>query len=227
MEMKKILFNNKFDCTICLNGEIPAKEIFNKITNLPLLSADGVAVKLFNLGIESDKIIGDLDSIYEHDIPKFSQINEQKLVKIDDQDTNDFEKVLKYATEQNYLNCLVLGINGGELEHTLNNWSVLMKYSDKMNLCVYTQNRYGIVINKNITVTLKKDEIVSLIPACKAVVSSKNLNWELNNYLLEMGRSEGARNFVVSDNDVEIYLHEGKYFLFVESRLPFCFSYCD
>jgi len=217
--VKEIFFDAKFDCIICLNGEIPSKTIFNKIANIPIFAADGAALKLYKIEVEPTKIIGDLDSFSEN----FHEKIKDKIIKIDDQNTNDFEKVLLFVIENNYKNCLIFGINGGEFEHSLNNWSVLAKYSEKLNLCVWTENRYGFYVSKNISIQLRKNETVSLIPCPIAVISSKNLKWELSHYSLEIGVSEGARNSVISEN-VEIVLHQGKYFLFIDARLPFCFT---
>ena len=216
--MTKILFDKKFDCIICLNGDIPNKEIFNKVVNIPIFAADGAASKLFESGIEPTKIIGDMDSFSDEITDKIKE----KIININDQNTNDFEKILLYVLNENLRNCLIFGINGGEYEHSLNNWSVLTKYSEKINLCVYTNGRYGFYVNKNIAIHLKKNETVSLIPCPSAIISSKNLNWELSNYLLEIGVSEGARNFAKSEA-VELILHQGKYFLFIDERLPCCF----
>ena len=224
--MIKILFDTKFDCIICLNGEIPSKEVFHKIKDIPIFAADGAALKLLANEIEPTKIIGDLDSFCENaNLDKITSNIEEKIIKIDDQNTNDFEKILLYILANKYRNCLVLGINGGEYEHSLNNWSVLTKYSQKINLCIYTSGRYGFCVTKDVSIELKKNETVSLIPCSSAIISSKNLNWELDNYLLEIGNKEGARNFA-SSKKIELILHQGKYYLFVDERLPFCFSYC-
>ena len=223
--MTKILFTTKFDCIICLNGEIPSKDIFDRVKNIPIFAADGAALKLLENGIEPTKIIGDLDS-FESKNNKTIQNIEEKIIKIDDQNTNDFEKILLYILTHKYYNCLIFGIDGGEYEHSLNNWSVLTKYAQKINLCIYTNGRYGFCVTQSISISLRKNEIVSLIPCPSAIISSKNLNWELNDYLLEIGMNEGARNFAFSE-EVELVLQQGKYYLFIDERLPFCFSYCS
>ena len=217
--MQKIIFDKKFDCIICLNGEIPSKEIFNKIVDIPIFAADGAASKLLQNGIEPTKIIGDMDSFN----CEITVELKEKIINISDQNTNDFEKILQYILAQNYRNCLILGINGGEYEHSLNNFSVLAKYAKKINLCLFTNDRYGFFVEKDILIRLKKNEIVSIIPCPVAVISSKNLNWELAYSALEIGISEGARNFALAD-DIELILHSGRYFLFIDSRLPYSFS---
>ena len=40
--MNEYIFKNKkFDLAICLNGDIPNKEIFNLLKGIPLIAADG------------------------------------------------------------------------------------------------------------------------------------------------------------------------------------------
>lgn len=215
--MKKIIFDKKIDCIICLNGELNFEDlhsnVFSKLQNTPIWAADGAVNKLLANNIKPSKIIGDFDSIDNCD-------SNSEMIKILDQNKYDFEKTLDYAKENNLQNCLILGINGGEYEHSLNNWSILKKYSKIMNLCVYTEQRYGFFVDENILINLEINEIVSIIPSSKAVISSKNLNWELNKCNLEIGVTEGARNFAKGEI-IELILHKGDYFLFVDAKIPF------
>ncbi len=216
--MKKIVFNEKFDCIVCLDGEIPNRNIFNELDNIPVFAADGAVFKLDKINIHADKIIGDLDT-FNRSAEKINY-SKSKLVYCEDQNTNDFEKVLNYAINLGFKNCLILGINGGEFEHTLNNWSVFAKYSNILNLCILTENRYGFKIDSDIKINLNTDEIVSLVPQPKAIVTTKNLNWNLFEDELELGKREGARNFATHEK-VSIYVHKGELLIFINQRLPF------
>ena len=112
-----------------------------------------------------------------------------------------------------------MGINGGELEHTLNNWSVYIKYSKLLNLCIYTKNRYGIILRENTELVLNKEEIVSLIPQPEALITTNNLYWELTKEKLELGVREGARNRA-RDSKVLIEIYNGEVLCFFDARLP-------
>ena len=87
----------------------------------------------------------------------YKKFNTDTLIKYEDQDSNDFEKVLRYCRERNIDNNLIVGFHGGELEHTLNNWSVFSRYSKYMSLVIYDYDRYGFIINNSSKIKLKND----------------------------------------------------------------------
>ncbi len=215
----KLEFNNlKFDCIIALDGNLPSRKSILSAGNIPLLAADGAAVSLVKKKIWSDFVIGDLDTFRLS--PYRLLFEEEKQIYLPSQDINDFEKTLLFASEKGYSNILIVGFHGGELEHTLNNWSVLKKYSKKLNLCLLDRNRYGIPVIQTCHFACKKNEIISLIPQPFVRLTTKNLKWNLKNEILELGVREGARNLAVSDN-VTLDIHSGELLLFIDSRLPF------
>lgn len=215
--MRTIEFSGKFDCIICLAGILPKAKVFDKLQGIPIFAADGSVFNLEKIGVEAEKIIGDLDTFYAN--PDNIKFPKDKLVHIAEQETNDFEKTLQFAMEAGYRNCLILGIDGGEFEHSLNNWSIFIRYSSKLNLCICTENRYGFVVREDVMLRLKKDEIISLIPQPKATLTTQNLKWSLLKESLELGAREGARNLTTND-EITINLHSGSLTVFVEARLP-------
>lgn len=206
-----------FDAIICLNTLIPEISIIKQLKDVPILAADGAGIYLIEHNIEPDYIIGDLDSfnssLYYDDFPK------EKLIYLPEQETNDFEKTLRYALDNNMYNILVFGIHGGEYEHSLNNWSVLSKFSKLANILIFDKYRYGFCLDKSTNLQLEKDEIISLIPKGLAKISTNNLQWNLNDENLELGVREGARNKTLGRNCL-IEIHQGELFVFIDSRFP-------
>jgi len=88
-----------------------------------------------------------------------------------------------------------------------------------MNLCIYDEERYGIPVHNSINFDTKKDEIISIIPQYIAKLTTKGLQWKLENETLEFGIREGFRNRAKVDY-IEIILHSGEYLLFMDNRLP-------
>jgi thiamine pyrophosphokinase len=220
-EISKIKFiDSGFDYIVCLNANLPDKDFFDKFPYTQIISADGAALKLQKINVRTDYIIGDLDS-FQIDENQKDFFENTKVIKNPDQSTNDFEKILNWCIAHEKFNLLITGIHGGDLEHTLNNWSVFMRYSKKMNLCIYDNKRYAIAVEKNILYDSYNGEIISIIPQPSALISTKNLKWELDNFLLEMGRNEGARNCSTS-NYVEIFIHSGSILFFFDSKEPKC-----
>ena len=217
--MPNLKYQGQFQAMICLNANLPKREIIEKFAGIPILAADGAAIKLLDMGIMPDYIIGDLDSYLgskHKDV-----ITLDRLIHKPDQCSNDFEKNLEFALEHNWNNIIVLGIHGGQMEHTLNNWSVFVKYSRKMNLMLYDLERYAFSLHETGDYVLDtyEGEMLSLIPQPEACVILKNFQWNLNEEVLKLGEREGARN-ISTHNKVYIKLIEGELLIFTEARIP-------
>lgn len=207
-----------FDCIVALDGNLPLNKLIKSLGSIPILAADGAAISLFKKNIKVDYVIGDLDTFWSS--PLSSSFEKEKIIHLPSQEVNDFEKTLNFADSLNYKNLLIIGFHGGELEHTLNNWSVLKKYLRKLNLCLLDRNRYGIPLSKSCSFYAFQNEMISLIPQPKARLSTVNLKWKLTNETLELGTREGARNIAISEK-VTIKIHSGELLLFLDSRMPF------
>ncbi len=219
--MFNILFDEKFDCILCLNSELPSLGFFIKyFTDTPTIGADGGAVRLFEKGLICDYVVGDLDTFFKSNIEKY--FTKSKIIYEPDQEINDFEKSLIFAQHQGYQKILVLGFQGGELEHTLNNWSIIKKYSQSLTLCIFDKGRYGIPLNQSFSVSTQIGELISIIPQPRAKLRTNNLKWNLDNGILELGCREGARN-VATNTSISVELIEGEILLFINARLPFCY----
>lgn len=216
--MKDIKFTGIFDSLICLDGALPKKEFYEKLGDIPFLAADGAAIQLINMDIEFKKVIGDFDTLKKNGY--LDKISSDKMIYLPDQEHNDFDKSLHYAESEGMKDILICGFHGGQLEHTLNNWSVFRRYSKNMNLCIYENGRYALPLYENYKFTLKKNEIISLIPQTSAVISTKGLRWNLSNEKIELGIREGARNVAIEET-VEINIHNGELLVFIDSRLPY------
>jgi len=220
--MKELVFDAAFDCIVALNSELPPLGFFIKyFLDVPIVGADGGAVRLFDKGIICDFVVGDLDTFAKANVEKY--FSKSTIIHDPDQEINDFEKALNFAKSRNFQNILVIGFQGGELEHTLNNWSILKKFQSELNLCIYENGRYGIPIYFSIELKCKPQELLSLIPQPLVRLKTEGLKWNLNNEILELGKREGARN-VATKEKVSIEVLEGSMVMFIDSRLPYCYD---
>lgn len=219
--MYKLTFDSKYDCIVSLNSESPPLGFFLNFGDIPVIAADGGAIRLFYLGILPDYIIGDLDTFESYGMKSF--FIKSEIVYLPSQEINDFEKALIFAIEKEFENVLITGFHGGLLEHTLNNWSVLQKYANRLNLCVYDQKRYAIPIDFSFEFEAHNNEIISLIPQPHALLRTQNLKWDLNGETLALGYREGARNLAIG-NTIKVELIEGSILLIIDARLPFCYK---
>lgn len=211
--------SNKFQVLLCLDGSLPTTKVFfDYFKNLPVIAADGAAHKLREMNVSPTFIIGDLDSFHEYG--NSSDFPNSTILHFPDQESNDFEKCLVFCKQQGYTSILVCGFHGGLTEHSLNNWSVLMRYSQNLSICIYENNRYAIPLRSSTSFSTEPSEIISLIPQPRAVLTTTGLQWNLTNEILELGVREGARNFAI-DTSISIEIHTGEILLFCDSRLPF------
>ncbi|ROL62229.1 thiamine diphosphokinase [Bacteroidetes/Chlorobi group bacterium ChocPot_Mid] len=215
--MQKIDFKNTYDAITCLDGNLPEKDFFSLFTGIPIFAADGAALQLMQMSVDFDKVIGDLDTLKSKNM--IDKIPDSKLIYQPDQDFNDFEKTLKYAISIGKKNILICGFHGGEFEHSLNNWSVFMKYYQKTNLCLYEANRYAFAKDKSFCINTKHGEMIGLIPQPSAILTTYGLKWNLSNEKLQLGFREGARNIALSEM-IQIEIHQGAILIFLDARLP-------
>lgn len=203
---------------MALNGTLPTPDTFQRVADLPLIAADGAANTLLGHDILPEYVVGDLDSISNDVLHSLHRVSE--IVVNPSQEYTDFEKTLLFAEEQLWTHLLIVGFHGGDLEHTLNNWSVLLRHAQRLHLTVLDRERYLIPIFHNIHVGLSQHELVSLIPQPAARITTTGLEWELNNEELRLGEREGSRN-QLTDTHMSITLHEGSFLLACDARMPF------
>lgn len=216
--MNTLRFSVSFDAVICLNGSIPPEDLFEQFAELPLIAADGAATTLVANGVVPEFIVGDLDSVDADTLRRIEGLSE--VIVEPDQDTNDFEKTLRFAEGQLWKRLLIVGIHGGDLEHTLNNWSVMMRYGKSLSLTALDRARYALPLYTSTQFSASESELLSLIPQPHAQLTTVGLQWPLVNEALSLGGREGARNRASSDV-VQITVHDGSLLFFCDARLPF------
>ena len=210
MKTKTNFFLGDFEIQVVLSlmGSFPGREIYNKFAGVPLIAADGAGISLLDNGVEPDLIIGDIDSFGRSRYYKY--FPKDKIITVTDQETNDFEKCLLYCEKENLTNILITGFGGGQLEHTLNNWSILAKYCECFNFRLLEKDRIAKVFGEGTyeIVSSEKDSIISIIPQMQAVLTTENFVYPLNNERLEIGYREGGRNQIIGTN-ATLTVHSG------------------
>jgi len=191
---------------LCLNGDLPAADFFKGA--LPIIAADGAANTLVKMGIKPDLVIGDLDGIEPH-------LREQLPTLFHyDQDFCDYEKSLNYLEAQALLPCIVLGVNGGFLDHILNNINIFMR----SNSCFYAPPLVGYVLREQQAQewNLALDTKISLIGIPHAEVTTQGLTWELEKAQLTFPGKNSTFNRT-SVPTVKITVHQGQVLVLIYS----------
>lgn len=184
---------------LCLNGHLPDKIFFDQLT-LPIIAADGAANTLVDMALKPEIIIGDLDSVHPH--LKASH----PVLHAPDQDSNDYQKALIYLKQNNLLPSIVVGINGGHLDHILNNINIFMG----THCLLYSPPIKGFVIEAGCPhrLHLAENTKLSLIGIPQALVSTKGLKWELDHMVLEFPGQTSCFNRSL-EPEIEFNIHQG------------------
>jgi len=185
---------------LCLHGCLPDSSFFQRL-KLPIIAADGAANVLVKEGVEPHLIVGDLDS---------ATVELQKRIpclKIPDQETNDLQKAMQHLKENNLLPTIVLGANGGYLDHILCNISLLAKEEK----CLLYDPPYmlGFFLSQGIyRYSFPLMNKISLMGAPAARVNSVGLKWELKDYSFEWCGNHSCFNRTVLP-EVTLEVKEG------------------
>lgn len=200
---------------IFLNGKLPTHRIISKfLKNNPyIICADGGANKIKKFKIVPDIILGDLDSI-KKDTKAYFTKKKTVIMKIDEQDTTDFEKCLLHCTENDLRNIFIFGAISSRPDHTLNNFSILKRYYKVLQLKIIDDKFEIFFINNSIEFDYKIGKVISLLafPIAKRI-NTTGLKYPLDNEDLEFGVREGTLNSSESEK-IKINFSEGDLLLF-------------
>ena len=212
-----------FRSVLCLNGDLPDRDVIEKfIQNNPIIiAADGAANKLKNTGILPSVIIGDLDSI-----DKNINFENTEIIEINDQNYTDFEKCIFYIIKHEISPTLVLGVNGGEIDHTIDNINKFIKYSEQIPMIFFdSPNKWGIAIDNDLSIFSKQSSTVSIFPFMPNThIKSEGLHWELDSKDHSIFKNVSTRN-KTTKQIAKITSSQNKVLVIVESNfMPFDFS---
>ena len=114
------------EAVIVANGEFPSASVMHRwIDRAPLVVClDGATNRLLQQGYRPHLIIGDGDSIQ----PGLTERYGVEFLKVDEQETNDLSKAVRYLHRRGCRQLMMLGITGRRDDHTLGNISLLVYY---------------------------------------------------------------------------------------------------
>lgn len=195
---------------LLLNGETPKK--IPGLSNYDIIcAADGAYKYLEKNNIIPDFIAGDLDSLKE--IPKNIEV-----IHTPNQDFTDFDKILNILFDKGYTQIDIYGASGKEQDHFLGNLHTAIQWKNKLNLTFFDEYSYFFLADKSTEITNCKDKIVSLLPLpITKNITTKGLQYSLNNEDLQFGERIGTRNKAIK-NEVSITFESGELFIFINHK---------
>ena len=168
------------------------------------ISADGAGLEY-----KPDIIIGDLDSTK-------LDVHVAQYIRMPDQSTTDFEKCLHYVRTHKIDPSLILGIAGGEIDHTLNNIMIMSSCNTSYFIDYLNEQtiKYGRVVKKEENISLPLYSSISIIPLLTANVSTKGLKWNLSYDRLNYKFLRSVRNLNTEEH-VCVKVHKGTVLLII------------
>ena len=205
---------------IFLNGKLPVKQVvkyFLKPGNF-IICADGGANKIKKLGIKPNVILGDLDSIRTDTLNYFRKTGTE-IIKIEEQETTDFEKSINYCLENKLDNCIIFGATSTRPDHTINNFSIMKRYYKKINLRIIDDNFEITFLNKSTIFNYKVNRLISFLGFPEANgITTTGLKYPLKNIALPFGQKESTSNVALGDK-IKLQIRNGKIFVIRDFEL--------
>ena len=197
--LDNLLTRQPYRSILCLNGDLPDASFFAAYP-LPLIAADGAADALAARGLWPDQIIGDLDSVSE------ALRTRCPTLALPDQNTSDFQKCLQWLQAEALLPAIIVGIQGGALDHILNNISLFVD-TDSL---LYAPPLVGFVLSPGKkSLTLPTDTKLSLLGMPETTLSTRGLKWNLQRDTLCFPGRNSCFNRVAADS-IELDIQAGQ-----------------
>lgn len=212
-------FEQKFDALILLNGEKPNIEFVNfcQAHSKNTIAADGAYDWAETIGMRIDFIVGDMDSTAHYNK------NKKEFLKIDEQDTNDLDKCLRFCLSNNWLNTLIIGALGCRADHMLTNIFTLQKYQNILKILLMDEKQILFFCPKDqlINFNVKKNSFFSLYPyksKCGPIYL-KGVEYPLENSFLCSQSKLGTLNRAI-DEKIELFCGDDSLMVIIENFLP-------
>ncbi len=201
-------------CIIIANGTSPNKKLISflgKRNYEDIICADGGANSAYKIGIIPKYIVGDFDSITAATLNYFR--NKSEIVQMKSQYDTDVEKALKYSVNKGYKDCILLGVIGNRLDHSICNLSIVLKYAGKIKARIIYEKSILSVEKGEIELKTYKGEVISLFAFdSRTKILSKGLKYELKNISIPFGKRESESNEAIGKS-VSIKIKNGRIFL--------------
>ena len=176
-----------------------------------VVCADGGANSARRLGVKPDVILGDFDSITPHTRRFFRTVPQ---LFMEDQNSTDMEKALKYCVERRVSSADVVGALGGRIDHAMGNLGCFKKFGNRLHLRFVDVRSELTLVKRSVRLSVNIGDELSLIPLDRCSgVSTTNLKYSLRNDLLETGVRAGISN-VATARTVGVRVRRGTLLLY-------------
>lgn len=187
--MKANIVDTPHPTTLIGGGEAHVEDVETALTLAPAcVAVDGGAALALEAGSIPTAVIGDFDSISDDVL---AQLPAERLHKIAEQDTTDFDKALRSVKTPLSIG---VGFTGARVDHQLATLHVLARYPDRP--CVLLGRTELIFLcPRRINLELQPGAVVSLFPLGPVSGTSQGLRWPIDGLAFDPIGQIGTSNF--------------------------------
>ena len=165
---------------IAAHGETPEGEALEALKSAGrVIACDGAYARLKDIGIEPDWVVGDCDSLSEEDKEALGT----RLVRVDEQETNDLEKAFRFACEEKgcAAKIVIVGAGGGREDHLIGNVFRLVDFAERVPEVAMLTNagRFDVVKGERTFECAPGQAVSVFAPVPGTKVESEGLQWPL------------------------------------------------
>lgn len=199
------------------NGETASRRVVRALERQVdmVVCADGGANAARGMGLVPHVVIGDFDSITA-DTRAFFEAAGVSMMHLERQDDTDFEKALILLRMQGIRTVAVCGVTGRLLDHTLGNFSILLRYVDAFRIVLFDPHYRIDMIDRPAEFSSRPGDRISVIPLSPARgVRYSGLRYPFEGDTLAFGVVEGTCNEALGGR-FEISMEDGVLLVFRE-----------
>jgi len=177
-----------------------------------IIAVDSGIEHLFNLSLNPNTLIGDLDSISKKSLDKVKKNGVKTLAFNSNKDQTDFELALNYLEEAEKSKVYIIGGESGEIDHLISIFLLIPSKSFFENI-IWLYGDKKIIFRKKLELNVEKSTKFSIIP----LADLKNLSidgaeWNLDNKDIQFGETLTLRN-ITNEEQLNIKCDKGVFAL--------------
>jgi thiamine pyrophosphokinase len=211
MSSHHIVRDDQEPALIIANGASCNPELLGQLLEWsPLVIVlDSAMVRVMELDIKVDVLLGDFDRGFDPEIYKTSQYP-LEIVHRPDQNKTDLEKAFDYLINRKIPAVNVVWATGKRADHTITNLTTIPKYRNLLKIVILDDHSKVFLLPRKFEKWYTAQTPISLIPIGQVTgIHSDNLFYPLQNDTLTIGYRTGSSNHVTQDGLVTILHEEG------------------
>ena len=211
MSSHHIVRDDQEPALIIANGASCNAELLGQLLEWsPLVVVlDSAMVRVIELDIKVDVLLGDFDRGFDPEIYKTSQYPIE-IIHVPDQNKTDLEKAFDYLIERKIPAVNVVWATGRRADHTITNLTNMARYRNLLKIVILDDHSKVFLLPKKFEKWYTANTPISLIPIGTVTgIYSENLFYPLKNDNLTIGYRTGSSNHVAQDGLVTILHDEG------------------